>query len=70
MFPSLLGTHRGQYVAVHDGRVVASGSDEIAVALQAYRDHGYVAIYAGLVSEQAPRIVRIPSPRRVRVPSG
>jgi hypothetical protein len=36
LFLSLLETHRGRYVAVHHGNVVASGSDRIAVALDAY----------------------------------
>jgi hypothetical protein len=33
LLPSLLGTHPGQYVAVHNGTIIASGSERIAVAL-------------------------------------
>lgn len=28
LLPSLLNTHRGQYVAIHEGQVVESGSDK------------------------------------------
>jgi len=61
--PSLSRTHPGQYVAVHDGTVVASGSDRIRVALDAYQKVGYVPIYVGLVGEGPRRRVRLPSPR-------
>ena len=36
MLPELLVTHRDQFVAVHQGQVVASGPDKISVALQAF----------------------------------
>ena len=36
LLPELLQTHFGQYVVIHDGKVVASGSDRVAVALEAY----------------------------------
>jgi len=63
LLPSLLTTHAGQYVAVHGGTVVASGSDRVGVALDAYRRVGYVPLYVGLVGEGPRRGVRIPSPR-------
>jgi hypothetical protein len=63
LLPSLLSTHSGQYVAVHGGMVVASGSDRIGVALDAYRQVGYVPLYVGRVGEEPRRRVRIPSPR-------
>jgi hypothetical protein len=63
LLPTLLTTHRDQFVAVHEGRVIAEGSDQIEVAKQAYAQAGYVPIYVGLVSEEPPRPVRIPSPR-------
>ena len=47
----LLRQYPGEYVAIHQGEVVGHGPDKIAVALQAYREHGRVAIYVGLVSE-------------------
>jgi len=66
LLPSLLGTHPGQYVAVHDGTIIASGSDRITVALQGYQRVGYVPLYVGLVSETPSRKVRLPSPRVLR----
>jgi hypothetical protein len=61
--PTLLNTHNGQYVAIQDGKVVASGKDEISVALEAYSRVGYGLLYVGLVTNDPPRPVRIPSPR-------
>ena len=44
-------------------RVIAEGPDQIEVAKQAYARAGYVPIYVGLVTNEPPRPVRIPSPR-------
>jgi len=66
LLPTLLATHQGQYVAVHLGRVIAEGVDQIEVAMQAYARAGYVPIYVGLVTTDPPRIVRMPSPRLPR----
>ncbi len=63
LLPELLKTHFGQYVAIHDGKVVASGSDEIAVAMEAYTRVGYVPLYLGHVTDEPQRPARIPSPR-------
>jgi hypothetical protein len=63
LLPSLLKTHPGQYVAVHDGTVVASGNDRINEALDAYQRVGYVPLYVRLVGESPRRIVGLPSPR-------
>jgi hypothetical protein len=63
LLPTLLATHQGQYVAVHHGRVIAEGPDQVEVAKQAYARAGYVPIYVGLVTNEPPRLVRIPSPR-------
>ncbi len=52
LLPDLLTTHRGQYVAVHDERVVGSGADKLAVLLRAYETYGYVPIYVGIVAER------------------
>jgi hypothetical protein len=66
LLPELLRTHREKYVAVHEGKVVESGEDLIAVALKAYAKHGYVPIFVDRVTEEPPRPVRIPSPRAVQ----
>jgi hypothetical protein len=63
MLPGLLPTYRGKYVAVHNGQVVDSDDDEIALALRIYRQHGYVPIHIGLVTDEPPRVERIPTPR-------
>ncbi len=66
LLPALLPGQCGQFVAVHEGQVVATGPDKIAVALEAYREYGPVPIYVGLVSDQPPVPARIPSPRTFR----
>jgi len=66
LLPGLRTTHDGQYVAIHNGEVVASGSDEIAVALEAYSRVGYVPVYLGHVTDAPPRVIRMTSPRRWR----
>jgi hypothetical protein len=43
--PSLLRTHLGKYVAIHNGKVVGSGRNQIALGLRAYARFGYVPIY-------------------------
>src|SRR3954447_8856344 len=63
MGPELREAHRGRYVAVHEGKVVGSGTDKVAVALRAYEEFGYVPIYVGLVSDAPGPPARMPSPR-------
>jgi hypothetical protein len=62
--PRLLEKYRGQYVAIHEGQVVGSGPDQVAVAMQAYDAFGYGPIYVGLVTDQPDPVYRIPTPRR------
>jgi hypothetical protein len=63
LLPELLKTQRDQYVAVHDGQVVESGSDKLEVAGRAYARCGYVPIYVSLVTDQPLPVVRMSSPR-------
>jgi hypothetical protein len=63
LLPELLKTHRGQYATIHNGEVVTSGSDEIAVAMEAYSRVGYVPLYVSQVTDDPPQPARIPSPR-------
>jgi hypothetical protein len=65
LLPGLLKTHRGQYVAVHDGRVVGSGTDKVVVSMDAYRRFGNDSILVREVTE-TPHIARIISPYRRR----
>lgn len=66
LLPSLLATHRGKYITVHDGAVAAVGDDPVAVAMGAYARHGYVPIHVGLVTDRPPEPIRLPSPRQLR----
>jgi hypothetical protein len=66
LLPQLMQTHRGHFVAIHEERVVACGSNVVEVATQAYREHGDVPIYCGWVSDQPVRAVRISGPRCLR----
>ena len=63
LLPELLRTHRGQYVAMHEGEVVESGPDKLAVAERAYARFGYVPIYVTFVSAEPTGPVRVPSPK-------
>ncbi len=70
MVPTLPANYAGKYVAVHEGKIVDSGDDQVTVALRAYSRHGYVPIYVGLVSPPTRPILRIRSPRLVRTTAG
>lgn len=61
----LLQTHDGLYVAVHDGNVVETGPDKLAVLQRAYERHGYVPIFVGLVTDKPIPVLRVPSPREI-----
>ena len=63
--PQLLSEYRAQYVAIHEEQVVGHGSELVAVALEAHRHFGHVAIYVDLVTDEAPCPVRIPHVRVV-----
>lgn len=52
LLPQLLTTHRGRYVAVHEGRVVDSGDDKLALALRVFAAVGNVPIHVGLVTNK------------------
>ncbi len=64
LLPGLLATHRGEYVAVHEGRVVGSGPHKLDVAMAAYREFGKTPILVRLVTDEPQRIVSIPSLHR------
>jgi hypothetical protein len=57
--PELLKTHRHQYVAIHEGKVVESGNDKLAIAGRAYARFGYVPIFVGLVTDEPASVCRI-----------
>jgi hypothetical protein len=63
LLPTLMAAYRDQYVAVHQGAVIAHGPDQVEVAKQAYARAGYILIYVGLVTDEPLPPARIPSPR-------
>jgi hypothetical protein len=65
LLPQLLETHRGQYVAIHDGQVVDADADDIALVQRVHARVGYVPIHVGLVVTPLP-VVRIPHYREYR----
>src|SRR5688572_24237392 len=58
LLPSLLATHPGRYVAIHDEQVVDSDSDQVELALRVQRQVGPVAIYVHLVNADQPTTCR------------
>lgn len=59
MLPALLSTHKGKYVAIHEGKVADSDTDDIALIQRVHAHLGYVPIHVGLVTESQP-LVRMP----------
>ncbi len=68
LLPELRAKYDGQFVAIKNGEVAAHGSDEVAVALEAYSKVGYGPLYLGHATDSPPPPVRIPSPRRAPRP--
>ncbi len=68
LLPELLRSHPDAFVAIHEGRVVESGTDKLEVARRAYDRFGYVPIFVSRVIAGAPEPIRIPSPRRLDGP--
>ena len=54
LLPELMRTPFKQYIAVHEGRVVASGTELAEAALEAYSRHGYVPDLCGLGHRPKP----------------
>jgi hypothetical protein len=65
LLPELLATHRAKYVAIHDGQVVDSDPDDVALILRVQAKVGYVPLYVGLVTDSPP-LMRIPHYHEVR----
>ena len=66
LLPQLLPSYRGQYVAIHDERVVDSDPDEIALIQRVHSRYGYVPIHVDKVNDQPPRPERLPHYREYR----
>jgi hypothetical protein len=65
MLPDLLSSFRGRHVAIHEGQVVDSDADDVALVRRVHERVGYVPIYVGLVTDQ-PRVVRWPHFQEIR----
>lgn len=61
--PTLLEQYPGQYVAIYQGQVVASGTDRLALVDQVRQRLGNVICYVEKVSPESPRTIRMPSVR-------
>ena len=59
--PSLQKEFAEQYVAIYQGKVVAHGSDKLAVLQEVRAQLGQVVCYIEKVSAAAPRTARMPS---------
>jgi hypothetical protein len=65
LLPQLLVSHRGQYVAIHEGEVVDFDADDIALIRRVHARFGYVPICVGLVTD-VPSLLHIPHYREYR----
>jgi hypothetical protein len=70
LLPQLLNSHLGQYLAIHEGKVVDSGGDKLAIALRVLAKVGNVAIHVGLVTAESEVISRSGVRREVRLSGG
>jgi hypothetical protein len=66
LLPQLLSPCRGQYVAVHEERVVDSDPDDVALILRVHARYGYVPIHVGRVTDTPPPPIRVPHYRLYR----
>ena len=66
LLPELLTTHAGQYVAIHEGRVVDSGPDDLELAMRFFRQYGNVALHIGSVTTAPEPVIRIPHYRLLK----
>jgi hypothetical protein len=66
LLPSLLPAYRGQFVAIHEGKVVDSGPELVPVALRTHQRYGNMPIYVDLVTDEPARTVRLSGPRLVQ----
>jgi len=69
LLPALLATHRGRYVAIHEGKVVDADADDIALIRRVHDQVGYVPIHVGLVTDRPP-VARLPHYREYRPEDG
>lgn len=66
MRADLLAQYAGQFVAIYQGQVVASGSEKLALLDKVRQQYGNVVCYIEKVAPDSPRTVRMPSVRVAR----
>jgi hypothetical protein len=66
MRSDLLTQYAGQFVAIYQGKVVASGSEKLALLDKVREEYGNVVCYIEKVAPDSPRTVRMPSVRVAR----
>ena len=64
LLPQLLQTHGGQVVAIHEGLVVDSGPDDVALIQRVHAKVGYVELCVRRGS-RVREVVRVPRRREV-----
>lgn len=64
LLPELLKTHRNQFVAIYQEKLVDADPDRATLVLRT-RTQGYRPVYIQKVTPE-PRIVELPSPEEVR----
>ena len=62
----LLKQYAGKYVAIYQGKVVASGEEKLALLDQVRQQYGNIVCYIEKVTPNSPRTVRMPSVHIVR----
>ncbi|MFQ5488384.1 MAG: hypothetical protein ACE5ET_08095 [Gammaproteobacteria bacterium] len=63
LLPELLKTHKDQFVAIYEGKLIDADTDRVAL-VQRTRTEGYRPIYIQKVTQE-PRVVELPSPEEV-----
>ncbi len=66
MRTDLLTQYAGQFVAIYQGKVVANGSEKLALLDKVREQYGNVVCYVEKVAPDSPRTVRMPSVRVAR----
>lgn len=64
--PTLLKQYAGKFVAIYQGKVVASGDEKLALLDRVRQQFGNVVCYIEKAAPDSPRTVRMPSLRVVR----
>lgn len=64
--PTLVKQYPGQFVAIYQGEVIATGDEKLALLEQVREQFGNIVCYIEKASPDSPRTVRMPSIRIAR----